>query len=94
MRLFFAILLAGLLVQLPVSARGAEKTSSDKIAAETAGMPQVIPHPVSDSASGDICLKCHGPGKVDAPATSHPERKNCTQCHVRGATDAQKPVTK
>ncbi len=49
------------------------------------GAPPTVPHPV-DQAGFPACLTCHREG-MDvagrmAPATSHPERGNCLQCHV------------
>lgn len=47
--------------------------------------PPVVPHPISDRDTAKECLSCHKKGKKGAPVTKHPERKNCTQCHVAGA---------
>jgi cytochrome c-type protein NapB len=44
------------------------------------GAPPVIPHPL---AMRENCLACHaGPSARPEIRTSHPERANCTQCHV------------
>jgi ribosomal protein S27AE len=43
--------------------------------------PMVIPHEVKDDADGTACNQCHT-GSFKAP---HPERLNCTQCHLPGA---------
>lgn len=50
--------------------------------------PPVIPHQVKDDADGNSCNSCHTAG-FKAP---HPERLNCTQCHVPG--DAKKKPAK
>jgi cytochrome c-type protein NapB len=45
-----------------------------------AGAPAVMPHRVFMRES---CLSCHsGPAAREEIRTSHPERTNCTQCHV------------
>lgn len=50
--------------------------------------PPVIPHAVQDDADGASCNGCHT-GSFKAP---HPDRLNCTQCHVPG--EVKKPVKK
>ncbi|GBD31821.1 hypothetical protein HRbin33_00781 [bacterium HR33] len=48
--------------------------------------PPLIPH---DLESRNNCLACHGgPGAVQEIRTSHPERANCLQCHVRAPLEA------
>jgi nitrate reductase (cytochrome), electron transfer subunit len=50
------------------------------------GSPPPIPHGLS---MRDNCLACHGgPAAVREVRTTHPERVNCRQCHVEGATPA------
>jgi hypothetical protein len=45
------------------------------------GSPPPIPH---DLQLRGNCLACHmGPGAVQEIRTTHPERANCRQCHVR-----------
>lgn len=44
------------------------------------GAPPTMPHRVF---LRENCLSCHGPeGLTEGMATSHPERTNCSQCHV------------
>ncbi len=48
------------------------------------GNPPAIPHELQ---LRDQCLSCHaGPAAVADVRTSHPERVNCQQCHVRPQT--------
>lgn len=49
--------------------------------------PPVISHAVQDDADGASCNGCHT-GSFKAP---HPDRLNCTQCHVPGATKKAPP---
>jgi len=53
-------------------------------ARQAAGDPPVIPHAVNPNQDGAGCNVCHRDGVKKAPATSHPERLNCTSCHVQG----------
>ena len=46
--------------------------------------PPVIPHAVKPDQDGEACNVCHRTGLKKAPPTSHPERLNCTSCHVQG----------
>ena len=46
--------------------------------------PPVIPHTVKPDQDGEECNACHRSGLKKAPPTSHPERLNCTSCHVQG----------
>lgn len=77
-----------LVAALPVCAD--EQTEPDLAAdaAKTEKNPPTIPHEIKDDADGASCNTCHTAG-FKAP---HPERLNCTQCHVPGAE--QKPDTK
>lgn len=43
--------------------------------------PTPIPHPIGDDADGNACNQCHVGSAKMAP---HPDRINCTQCHVAG----------
>lgn len=43
------------------------------------GAPPVIPHRVQMRSR---CLTCHGKEANKALRTSHPQRRNCRQCHV------------
>lgn len=53
--------------------------------------PPVIPHAVKPNQDGEACNACHRKGIKNAPPTSHPERLNCTSCHVQGeVTPAKK----
>lgn len=46
--------------------------------------PPPIPHAVKPDLDGEGCNSCHRSGLKKAPPTSHPERLNCTSCHVQG----------
>ena len=46
--------------------------------------PPAIPHAVKQNQDGESCNVCHRTGLKNAPPTSHPERLNCTSCHVQG----------
>ena len=46
--------------------------------------PPAIPHAVKPDQDGEACNACHRTGLKKAPLTSHPERLNCTSCHVQG----------
>lgn len=52
------------------------------------GAPPTIPHPI-DQGGQPECLACHADGlrlrQAEAPAMSHTEHVNCTQCHVVAA---------
>lgn len=52
--------------------------------------PPVIPHAVKPNQDGEACNSCHRHGLKNAPPTSHPERLNCTSCHVQGAVSKDK----
>jgi nitrate reductase (cytochrome), electron transfer subunit len=69
-----------LLAPLPVSADDEVPTEKEVMQAE--GVPPVIPHRVLEDYTTKTCLGCHETGKKGAPVTPHPERQNCTQCHV------------
>lgn len=60
--------------------------AADAAKAET--LPPAIPHAIQDDADGASCNGCHA-GAFKAP---HPDRLNCTQCHVPGS--AKKPTKK
>lgn len=51
--------------------------------------PPIIPHAVQDDADGALCNGCHTGSLKMAP---HPDRLNCTQCHVPG--EVKKPAKK
>jgi nitrate reductase cytochrome c-type subunit len=46
--------------------------------------PAMIPHGAIDM---EDCLDCHSPDDTMGLGTTHPERNNCTQCHISSATD-------
>jgi nitrate reductase cytochrome c-type subunit len=52
--------------------------------------PPVIPHAVKPNLDGEECNACHREGLKGAPPTSHPERLNCTSCHVQGEVKSEK----
>lgn len=60
--------------------------AADAIQAEK--HPPTIPHATQDDADGASCNGCHT-GNFKAP---HPDRLNCTQCHVPG--EVKQPVKK
>lgn len=53
-------------------------------AMKSQGNPPQIPHSVKLDQDGEACNACHREGLKNAPPTSHPERLNCTSCHVQG----------
>jgi nitrate reductase cytochrome c-type subunit len=64
-------------------------------ARQAPGDPPVIPHAVKPDQDGEACNICHRNGIKNAPVTSHPERLNCTSCHVQGEVKpAKKPAGK
>lgn len=64
-------------------------------ALKSQGNPPPIPHAVKMDQDGEACLTCHREGLKNAPPTSHPERLNCTSCHVQGEVKkVKKAVTK
>jgi cytochrome c-type protein NapB len=67
--------------QTPDYAADALKSPSD---------PPVIPHAVKPDLDGEACNACHRTGLNNAPPTDHPERLNCTSCHVQGAVPQEK----
>jgi len=56
--------------------------------------PPVIPHSVKPDQDGEACNACHRTGLKNAPPTDHPERLNCTQCHVQGEVKKMKPAAR
>jgi cytochrome c-type protein NapB len=46
------------------------------------GAPPVIPHGLQ---MRENCVSCHGSSAGSGPATTHPERANCLQCHALDA---------
>ena len=56
------------------------------------GNPPAIPHAVKADQDGEACNSCHRDGLKDAPPTSHPERLNCTSCHVQGEVKKEKKM--
>jgi nitrate reductase cytochrome c-type subunit len=60
---------------------------------KTGGDPPTVPHLMKEGQTGKSCLVCHEKGLKGAPATSHPERIDCVQCHVQGEIK-KKPVKK
>lgn len=76
----------------------AEEQAEPDLAADarqSPGDPPAIPHAVKPDQDGEGCNVCHRDGVKKAPATSHPERLNCTSCHVQGEVKpARKPAGK
>lgn len=62
-------------------------------AMKSAGNPPAIPHAVKPEQDGEACNSCHRAGLKNAPPTSHPERLNCTSCHVQGEVKKEKKTT-
>ncbi len=51
--------------------------------------PWLIPHPLT---MRENCLACHGEHAIEpVPASTHPERARCTQCHLPVAESAPGP---
>ena len=57
------------------------------------GSPPAIPHAVKMDQDGEACNACHRDGLKNAPPTSHPERLNCTSCHVQGEVKKTKKAS-
>ena len=81
-RLLLCLLLLFSLALPAIADEAEEDLEKDARMAESA--PPVIPHRVDVTATGEACLACHRDGIKGAPATSHPERLDCVQCHVQG----------
>ncbi len=69
---------------IPFQAIADDQVPTEQEIMQAEDVPPVIPHRVSGNDTYKDCLKCHESGKKGAPMTSHPERKNCAQCHVAG----------
>lgn len=63
-------------------------------AMKSQGNPPQIPHAVKQDQDGEACNTCHREGVKNAPPTSHPERLNCTSCHVQGEIKKAKKAAK
>ncbi len=87
-RLLLCLLLL-LSCALPVRADESEE-DLEKAARMAESTPPVIPHRVEAGSSGEACLACHRDGIKGAPATPHPERLDCVQCHVQGEVKVKK----
>lgn len=95
MNYLIRILAVAALMSFPAfPALAAEGVPTEQEIRQAEGEPPVIPHRVKDTDIAGDCLKCHEKGKKGAPVTSHPERKSCTQCHVRGEVKASKRANK
>jgi nitrate reductase cytochrome c-type subunit len=95
MKVLFRIpALVACVVALALPALAQEQESYDADARSAEDAPPVIPHFVADTVNGKACLACHGTGLKGAPVTPHPDRFNCTQCHVRSEMDAKTPGKK
>lgn len=75
---------ATLALASPVFANEQPEPDLAKDAAEAPGLPMTVPHAMKPGEDGEACNTCHRTGIKKAPPTSHPERLNCTQCHVQG----------
>lgn len=56
--------------------------------------PPVIPHAVKQNQDGEACNVCHRTGLKNAPPTTHPDRLNCTSCHVQGEVKKEKKTVR
>lgn len=79
---------------LPLAAFADEPENLEADAKYAENAPPVIPHPIADNVTGEGCLACHKEGLNGAPPTPHPERVNCTQCHVRSDLGESKKAKK
>jgi len=76
--------LISLTMALPAFAEEQPEPDLAADALQAPGDPPVIPHAVKPNQDGEACNVCHRVGVKNAPVTSHPERLNCTSCHVQG----------
>jgi len=87
-RIVRPILLLTVVISLAfVTAAFADEQPEPDLAADALQSPDnppVIPHAVKANQDGEACNVCHRTGLKNAPPTSHPERLNCTSCHVQG----------
>jgi nitrate reductase cytochrome c-type subunit len=72
-------------LSLPALSLAEEPENYEADARTAGGNPPTIPHKVRDDATSQDCLACHKEGLKGASRTSHPERLECTECHVPGA---------
>lgn len=80
-------LLAVVVSLIFMTAAFAEEQPETNLAADALQSPDnppAIPHTVKPDQDGEACNACHRTGLKKAPPTSHPERLNCTSCHVQG----------
>lgn len=77
-------MVASLALLAPAFANEQPEPDLAKDAAQGTGLPMAIPHAVKPGEDGEACNVCHRSGAKKTPPTSHPERLNCTQCHVQG----------
>jgi cytochrome c5 len=89
-----AVVSVAVVIALPMSAFADEPENLEADAKSAEGQPPVIPHPIADNVTGEGCLACHKTGLSGAPQTPHPERVNCTQCHVRSDLGEPKKAKK
>ena len=92
-RLLRSCLIASLVavLALPLMATADDDHENyEKDAEQAEGMPPTTPHLIKDTSNGEYCLGCHRTGLKGAPETPHPERLNCTGCHVQGEIKAKK----
>jgi hypothetical protein len=62
-------------------------------AKKASGIPPAIPHAVKPEQDGEACNSCHRTGVKKAQPTTHPDRLNCTSCHVQGEVKKGKNTT-
>lgn len=79
---------------LPVFADDSPALDLTISALQSPGDPPLIPHAVKPDQDGEACNVCHRSGLKNAPATSHPERLNCTSCHIQGEVKQEKKASR
>ncbi|CAH2031863.1 hypothetical protein [Trichlorobacter ammonificans] len=83
-------MVASLALLAPAFANEQPELNLAKDASEAPGTPMAVPHVMKPGEDGEACNACHRSGVGKTPPTSHPERLNCTQCHVQG--EVKKPA--
>jgi hypothetical protein len=91
---FLLVAAAGAVLALPVVSLADEPGNYEADARQSGGNPPTVPHKMADDATGEWCNSCHRDGLKGAPVTSHPERTECTQCHVQGEVKGSKSPKK
>jgi cytochrome c-type protein NapB len=87
---YMAVAALAAMLSLPALSLAEEPENYETDAQMAGGNPPIIPHKVRDDATSQDCLACHKEGLKGAPQTSHPERMECTECHVPGEVKGKK----